>query len=421
MSPCLRKFLSYILLVVSVLVIPKYSLAQNWVQNFDASTTVEIIISCGDGKAEGVEVCDPGDPPTFPLDVGTSTCLNFLDIFGDPFSDGDLDCLGDCSNFDTDNCYTCGNTNKENAEECDGSDFGGVTCITYGFDSGSLICTSQCQISTINCVALENQGGSGGGGGGGGNPRSSQGYLPGSRDELETKVVVEGKAYPHADVHMLVDGKVVGIVKADSKADFYFETTEVTAGIASFGFWSEDIDGLKSTLLALTFRVISGAVTTISGVYIAPTIDVDQKSVKKGEDVKVFGQTIPNTDVNVHIHSKEEHIVSASSTEIGEWELLFNTDPLEEDFHTAKALFEFESNGQIIKSGFSKAVSFYVGKIGGEAVCGEADLNHDGKVNITDFSILLYHWGTDNECADQNQNGTVDLIDFSIMMYYWTG
>jgi len=42
-------------------------------------------------------------------------------------------------------------------------------------------------------------------------------------------------------------------------------------------------------------------------------------------------------------------------------------------------------------------------------------------VNITDFSILLYWWGTDNACADQNHNGTVDLIDFSIMMYYWTG
>ena len=62
-----------------------------------------------------------------------------------------------------------------------------------------------------------------------------------------------------------------------------------------------------------------------------------------------------------------------------------------------------------------------MGKVGGEAACAEADLNHDGRVNLTDFSILLFHWGTDNECADQNQNGIVDLVDFSIMMYYWTG
>ena len=94
---------------------------------------------------------------------------------------------------------------------------------------------------------------------------------------------------------------------------------------------------------------------------------------------------------------------------------------MEEDFHTAKAQFSVNSGGNIIKSGFSKAVSFHVGKIGGEAPCPEADLNQDERVNLTDFSILLFNWGTDNPCADQNQNGNVDLIDFSIMMYYWTG
>ncbi len=94
---------------------------------------------------------------------------------------------------------------------------------------------------------------------------------------------------------------------------------------------------------------------------------------------------------------------------------------MEEDFHIAKALFQVETDGNIIKSGFSRSISFHVGKVGGEVPCPEADLNHDGRVNLTDFSILLYYWGTDNTCADQNQNGNVELIDFSIMMYYWTG
>jgi len=93
-----------------------------------------------------------------------------------------------------------------------------------------------------------------------------------------------------------------------------------------------------------------------------------------------------------------------------------------EEFHTAKALFQAATtDGNIIKSGFSRSVSFHVGKIGGIVPCPEADLNHDTRVNLTDFSILLFHWGADDVCADQNQNGTVDLIDFSIMMYYWTG
>jgi hypothetical protein len=57
----------------------------------------------------------------------------------------------------------------------------------------------------------------------------------------------------------------------------------------------------------------------------------------------------------------------------------------------------------------------------GEGVCPYADLNKDSKVNLIDFSILLYWWGRSSSCADQNSDNVVNLIDFSIMLYYWTG
>lgn len=382
-------------------------------------TSVEVTLSCGDGLTEAPEICDPGDPPLISNDVGTTTCADYDDIFGNPFLEGDLDCLIDCSDFDESDCHTCGNSYKETVEGCDGGDFGGQTCITFGFTGGNLVCSGACHISTANCTAPDQEGGVPGGGSGGGNPAS--GFLPGSGDELGTKVVMEGKSYANSDVHILLDGVVIGIVTSDAKADFYFETSEVTAGVASFGFWSEDKDGLKSTLLTLTFRIISGAVTTITGVYIAPTIEVDKKSVIQGENVTIYGQTVPETEVHVHIHSEEKFIEQTHSEDSGSWQLVFDTDPLDEDFHIAKALFQIEADGNIIKSGFSKSVSFHVGRIGGEAACPDADLNKDSSVNLTDFSILLFYWQTDDACADQNQNGVVDLIDFSIMMFYWTG
>ena len=229
------------------------------------------------------------------------------------------------------------------------------------------------------------------------------------------------RPYKNSEVHILLDGKVIGIARTDTLANFYFETDEIAAGVASFSFWSEDPVGLKSTLLSLTFRVTSGAVTNISGIYISPTIDIDKKTVKRGDEIVVFGNTVPDSGVKVHINSPEEFVNKVESTEDGKWELTFNTEPLEEELHTAKAMFTISSEDNTVQSGFSKSISFFVGTVGGEAVCAEADLNHDDRVNITDFSILLYHWGTDNECADQNQNGEVDLIDFSVMMYYWTG
>ncbi|MBU4216343.1 hypothetical protein L6270_02130 [Candidatus Parcubacteria bacterium] len=392
-------------------------------------TTVEVLVSCGDGTVDAAagEICDVGTLGSWPENVGTTTCQMFKDVFNNPFVSGVMHCATDCYAFNTEACYTCGNTYKEKEEGCDKLDFGNSTCLTLGFDSGSLICTPQCQISTINCVAMAHEGGTPGGGsiGGstGGSSGLSTGFNPGAdQPKAETKITVKGKSYPNSDVHVLVDGVVIGIVKADSKADFYFESIDIAPGVANFGFWSEDVSGLKSTLLTITLRIVAGAVTNISGVYIAPSIDVDKQSVKQGDNVKIYGQTVPGSDIKVHINSPQEFIEKIDSQDDGRYELVFNTAPLEEDFHTAKAYFEVTAEGNIIKSGFSKLVSFHVGKEGiAPTPCPNGDLNHDKRVNITDFSILLYNWGTNNACSDQNQNGTVDLIDFSIMMYYWTG
>jgi len=386
-------------------------------------TSVTLLLVCGDGFVQGTEVCDPGDPPTYPLNVGTMTCSDFNTTLGDPFESGDLGCLSDCTDYDTNGCYTCGNGVKEPLEACDGLDFFGQSCLDFGMTGGFLICTLDCQISLENCESNDIPSGGGGGGGStGGNSGLTNGFNPGSEvPPGETKVIVRGKSYPDSDVHILLDGKVIGIVRTDSLANFYFETSEIEPGVTGFGFWSEDPVGLKSTLLSLTFRVTSGAVTNISGVYISPTIDIDKKTVKRGDEIVVFGNTVPGSGVNIHIHSDQEYINKVESEENGKWELNFNTEPLAEELHTAKAMFTIASEDNTLESGFSKSISFFVGNVGGEAVCAEADLNGDGRVNITDFSILLYYWDTANECADQNQNGTVDLIDFSVMMYYWTG
>ena len=50
-----------------------------------------------------------------------------------------------------------------------------------------------------------------------------------------------------------------------------------------------------------------------------------------------------------------------------------------------------------------------------------ADINGDGKVNLVDFSILLFHWGTSDDIADLNEDGKVSLTDFSILLFNWTG
>ncbi len=50
---------------------------------------------------------------------------------------------------------TCGDGIIQFGEQCEGTDFGGRTCKTLGFDSGSLTCV-KCQIDSSSCTGQEN-------------------------------------------------------------------------------------------------------------------------------------------------------------------------------------------------------------------------------------------------------------------------
>jgi hypothetical protein len=260
-------------------------------------------------------------------------------------------------------------------------------------------------------------------GGGGTRGGGSSGYALGRYTPLPaTKVVIKGTAYPNSDVHILKDSAVFGSAKADTRADFSYESSDVSPGVASFSFWSEDKNQLRSTLYTLTFRITSNAVTNIAGVHLPPTIGVDKVTLKNGEDLTIFGSSIPFTDIFVEINSNSKIEKKSVSDDDGEWSIVMNTAPLTKDeSHSAKAYFQQSASGTIIKSVYSGLVNFYLGEKRQGDACPGADLNKDKKVNLTDFSILLYFWGTNNQCADQNNNGKVDLPDFSIMMYNWTG
>jgi len=308
----------------------------------------------------------------------------------------------------------CGDGEVTGYEVCDGTDFAGKNCGTYGYNRGTLLCLNDCSsISTENCW-FEKTGG--GYGPGGGVPGGS--YTPPG----QTKLVVYGKAYPDTEVNILKDGKTIAKVNTDSQANFSYQTTDITPGVQSLSFWAQDKFGLKSILFTLTFEVLPNVVTTVRGAYLPPTISLEKNVVKKGEILNIFGQTIPDTNILLFVASPKEIKKELKANEKGEWKDPFDTTSLEdESMHTAKSQFKGIFEGATVVSSYSKFVTFYVGRGKPGEICPGADLNQDGKVNLTDFSILMYYWGTDNKCADQNKNGKVDFPDFSIMMYYWTG
>jgi hypothetical protein len=49
------------------------------------------------------------------------------------------------------------------------------------------------------------------------------------------------------------------------------------------------------------------------------------------------------------------------------------------------------------------------------------DANHDGRVDILDFNLLMVNWGSlvPNNIADFNRDGRVDILDFNLLMVNW--
>ncbi|MFH1036608.1 MAG: dockerin type I domain-containing protein [Patescibacteria group bacterium] len=253
-------------------------------------------------------------------------------------------------------------------------------------------------------------GGCGGGGGGGG---GGEIIIP-----SETKVVFIGRAYPSAIITILKNGTVIASFSADNVGLFNREISGIAADTYNFSVFAEDTEGRRSVTIGFTVGILESRVTTISGIFISPTIDLGPTQVEKGDPVDIYGQSFPESKITIFI-SSNEIVKDTSATKAGKWSYRLDTTPLEESEHSARAQ---ALNGAGELSAFSQTMSFLVVKKGA-MVCRGADLNFDDKINLTDFSILLYYWRQRkplNICADINHDGIVDLTDFSIMMYYWT-
>ena len=245
-------------------------------------------------------------------------------------------------------------------------------------------------------------------------PGATPGVIP---SEIPTKVVLRGKAYPNSTVSILVDGKLIGSTLADSNADFQYTTSGITPGTVTFGFLAKDQKGTDSIMNSVVFEVIQSAVTTVANIFIPPTIRVDRAQIPPGGLLMISGQTVPSSLVNTAIRPDASSTITSIADLSGNWALQIDTGSLADGAHSAKAYFQQSAT---VKSGYGKSVNFFVG-IGQVQGGLTADLNHDGKVNLVDFSIFLISWNTSETKTDFNTDGNTNLADFSIMLFQWTG
>jgi len=322
----------------------------------------KILGVCGNGILEIEEVCDHG------VDNGQ---------YGY--------CKSDCSGLGP----RCGDGIVQSVE--------GEECDDGNVNSGDG-CSSSCQDEVI------------------GPGRGVTGFPP-----IQTKIILQGKAYPYASISILKDGNIIASSRADSLAAFRIEINNLTGGTYTFGLWAEDKTGRKSITFSLTVTVPFGMIVVIGDILIPPTIEIEENQLEKGELLHVSGQTVPQGEISLYIKSLDTQktiVEKAKANQSGDYTFSFNTFLLEEDSYSIKAS-ALSPEGLV--SSFSHSLKFVIGEAIVTELCSRADFNNDGKTNLVDFSILLYWWGKYDACVDQNKDRIVDLIDFSILMYWWTG
>ncbi|MEK7546780.1 MAG: hypothetical protein AAB536_01215 [Patescibacteria group bacterium] len=309
----------------------------------------------------------------------------------------------------------CGNAILDAGEQCDDAALGGQSCVSQGFSGGILGCKVDCTFDTSACTV----GGGGGGGvvgvGGGG------GYFI-----SPTQVVFSGRAYPSSEVTLLKDAQVAATTIAGSDALFQITLSNISAGNYIFSFYGEDKNDVRSSLLAFPVSVIYGITMNVTGIFIAPTIKVDKEEVKRGDDIIIFGQSSPQSDIVITISSSPNFFGKTISDKNGVYLYNFDTTVLDYGSYSAKSK---ASIGNLEASGYGNIVNFIVGTKNVTAKqqvsCSSLfrDLNGDCKINIVDFSILAYWYNRSDppSSLDLKVDNKINLDDFSVLAFYWTG
>jgi cysteine-rich repeat protein len=356
--------------LIGQLILPYSTLAQ------EIATTSVNISNCGDSLVTAPEECDvPGEIGSYSTTIIGRQCNNSCE-YGPYCGDGILQTI-----------YN---------EECDDAN-----------NTDNDFCSALCIIEPS---------GNGGGGSSGGGSGSGSGD-----DELgDTQINVEGLGYPNRTVNILLDSDSVGTVRTNNDGEFDF-AIGAEPGPATLGFWSIDAFSTRSVTLTTTFDVTQGAVTNVRGILIPPTIKVNSAAIDPGAILTISGQAPPVKLVQVYLGS--EKISETTSNNQGDWSVAYDTSRLAPKEYTLKANYRSGTGALSSVSSYSTAVALFVGVAGKAST--PSDLNRDGKINLIDFSILIFWWGTNggnsNPPADINGNARVGLEDFSILLFNWTG
>lgn len=246
-------------------------------------------------------------------------------------------------------------------------------------------------------------------------------FVTASVGNPSARLFIGGYTAPNTIVTFIEGGPIIGTDMAGSGGYFAKLFTGIQPGTHSVSFHGVDENDLTTSIVNLEIYTPIYQTTNAIGYLLSPTIEIHSSSILSGQPLHATGSAYPGTSITVFTDTPVRSY-TASASGVGAWTTsITNTSSYTVGDYRIYAIAQMTSG---VQSLFSPSLLFSItssSSTGGTA-CGDishGDLNCDDIVNLTDFSILMYYWGTTSTAADINSDTIVDLTDFSIMMYYW--
>jgi hypothetical protein len=236
-------------------------------------------------------------------------------------------------------------------------------------------------------------------------------------------VTLSGFTAPASFVTLTENDTAIGTTTSALNGQFIFTITGLDEGQHSFRLFATDSIGRVTAPTVLNYFLLNGTVTTASNILLSSTMSLDKSEIPPGDSITVSGSAKPNSQINIFLESPLRGY-SVSANGAGDWSYtVAGTETATftpGQYRTYTIVQDDFANQSVV----SNTLTFTVtspSEDNPEPDCdiSKGDLNCDGRTNLTDFSILLFHWRTNHKKADINRDGIVNLTDFSIMMFYF--
>ncbi len=227
-------------------------------------------------------------------------------------------------------------------------------------------------------------------------------------------MVFTGTSFLNSEITLVKENQQIDTTQVDGEGNFRFEIDEPSEETFDFMLIRKDEEGGNVSQISFTAEGNPERMILISGNVFPPTIEADGNQVTEDNPVTVSGRAAPESVVEVRFSGEDKKITRETTAgSNGDWSMSVEKQRFAEGRYNLQA--RMVVSGQ--RSSYTDSITLSVGETGATS----SDLNNDGAVNLSDFSILMHYWGTSAAEGDINNDGTVDLTDFSIMMNYWTG